>query len=63
MTIILALSQIEAAQTERPPGYTAEVLARGTVDKEAGTVELAREVYDELRLKYSGRAAGCCGEG
>lgn len=62
MTIILAISQLTAAASERPPGYVQEVLSSGKVDNELGTVELTREIYDELRLKYSGRAAGCCGE-
>ena len=62
MTIILEFVQLEAIAHERPPGYVQEVLSTGLVDKEQGTVELERTQYDELRLKYSGKAGGCCGQ-
>ena len=62
MTIILEVDQIIHAATERPPGYVDEIMAVGVVDHAAKTVELTREQYNELRAKYSGRAAVCCGE-
>lgn len=48
----ITLKQLAKRAIDRPPGYSEEVISRGTI--EDGRIVIAWEVYRELRLKYRG---------